>query len=164
MIILLMGVCGTGKTTIGHALSEELSWPFFDPDSFHPPENIEKQRQGIPLTDEDRLPWLNNIHRKMAEISAQGESAIFGCSALKERYREILRRGISQFVIFHLCGDRELVRERVTKRKGHFMPASLVDSQYETLETPKDAISLDIALPPQEIVQIILKEIRQLRG
>lgn len=160
-IVLLMGVCGTGKSTIGKLLGQELGWSFFDADDFHPPENVEKQRQGIPLTDDDRWPWLRNMHAKMLEMERLGESAIFGCSALKGSFRELLRDGLSRFCLVHLYGDKELIRERVANRKGHFMPASLVDSQFATLEAPDEALAFDVQLSPEEIVKQILKEIRK---
>jgi len=161
MIVLIMGVAGSGKSTVGELLSERIGWPFFDPDGFHPPENVEKQRQGIPLTDADREPWIKNIHAKMLEFDRAGLDAIFGCSALKEKHRKILQSEIKDFLIVHLKGDRELIRGRVASRKGHFMPASLVDSQFESLEMPNDSLAIDVTLTPDEIVKIIRKEIRK---
>lgn len=155
MIVLLMGVSGSGKTTVGKVLSHRIGWPFYDSDDFHPLANIEKLRSGIPLTDEDRLPWLEKIHEKMLELDEAGQSGIFGCSALKNSYRELLSAGIKNFFIVHLLGDKELIRTRVTTRQGHFMSPSLIDNQFNTLERPSDALELDVQKSAEEIADII---------
>jgi gluconokinase len=139
MIIVLMGVSGSGKTTVGEALAQALGWPFRDADDFHPPQNIAKMAGGEPLTDADRWPWLD----AMAAIDARGGNAVFACSALKEAYRERLARaGDVHFV--YLDGDRDTIAARLGHRRHRYMPASLLDSQFATLEPPSDALRVDI--------------------
>jgi len=157
MIVMLMGVAGSGKTTIGELLSEKTGWPFFDADTFHPRSNVELMEKGIALTDKERAPWLQNIHTKMVEFFERGEDGIFACSALKKEYREVLKKDLPGLFIAHLHGDKDTIRGRVATRKGHFMPASLVDSQFATLEMPDDALILDVHTPPEEIVKAILQ-------
>ncbi len=155
MIILLMGVSGSGKTTIGEGLADSLGWPFFDADSFHPPANVEKMRQGIPLTDADRLPWLDAIRAKMDGLIARGESAVITASALKQRYRDRLGVDRPEVRLVYLKGDYEQIRQRMEDRQDHFMPPDLLRSQFETLEEPIGALALDITPPPERIVATI---------
>lgn len=143
-IILLMGVSSSGKTTIGERLSQILNWPFFDGDSFHPPENIEKMRKGAPLNDQDRSPWLQAVREKIESERAKGSGAIFACSALRERYREILISGVADLVLVHLSASQEKLRERALRRVHQYMPASLLDSQFEALEVPQNAVVVSV--------------------
>ncbi len=159
LIIVLMGVCGCGKTTIGEALAEQLQWPLYDGDDFHPPANVEKMRQGTPLTDEDRLPWLQILADEMGKCLAQGQSALLACSALKQHYRDILVAGRDQIRIVHLKGDKELIQQRLARRQHRYMPASLLDSQFAALEAPRDAIEVDISPDPQTIARHIKEQL-----
>lgn len=156
--IILMGVSGSGKTTIGKLLAEALGWPFYDADDFHPPANVERMRQGIALTDEDRKPWLAALARLIAEALANDQSIVLACSALKEEYRAQLKpRGanddVVRFVYLHV--PPEVAAARLKDRHGHFMPASLVPSQFAALEEPADAIVIDATQSPDEIVREI---------
>lgn len=159
MIILLMGVAGSGKTTIGELLAADLGWPFFDADSFHPTANVEKMSRGIPLTDADRLPWLDAIRAKMDDLLRRGESAVITSSALKESYRDRLGVDRPGVRLVHLTGDYDLILRRMQERADHFMPPELLRSQFDTLEAPRDALTLDIALPPEEIAAAIRREL-----
>ena len=155
--MVVMGVAGCGKTTIGEALAHAIDGTFLDGDAFHPQRNIEKMSSGIPLTDEDRWPWLATFGR---EISARSGQVVGGCSALKRVYREHITRAAGEPVLFiYLDGSRELIARRMGKREGHFMPTSLLDSQFETLEVPgkdENAVHVDIDADTQEIVSRIL--------
>lgn len=154
MVIVLMGVTGSGKTTIGRLLSRELGWKYYDADDFHSPANIEKMRNAIPLTDDDRRPWLETLRDLIRECLALGDSAILACSALKESYRECLL--IDEKVkLVYLKGDYETIQRRLKGRHNHYMNPRLLDSQFETLEEPKDAWDVDISLSPEEIVELI---------
>ncbi len=150
-VIVLMGVTGSGKSTVGQLLSRQLAWDYYDADDFHPPANVKKMANGIPLEDEDRWPWLEGL---AAEIDTwlQGErGAILACSALKESYRSVLVAGRAQVCIVHLKGDKELIAGRLAERVDHYMPASLLDSQFQTLEEPQDALVVNIDATPEEI-------------
>jgi gluconokinase len=143
MIVVLMGVCGSGKTKVGRALAASLGWPFYDADTFHPPANIAKMAAGIALTDEDRWPWLDRIADELARVLASGGHAVLACSALKQVYRDRLARvGDVRFV--YLKGDMETIAARLAKRKHEYMPASLLPSQFAALEEPANAIVIDI--------------------
>lgn len=156
MIVVLMGVCGCGKTTIGRAVADVLGWHFLDADDFHPPANVAKMAQGIPLTDEDRWPWLDRLRDELAAINARQEHAVLACSALKQAYRSrLLQAGGVRFV--YVKGDRETIASRLAMREGHYMPASLLDSQYAALEEPDDALVIDAALPLGAQVSAICK-------
>jgi gluconokinase len=157
MIIVIMGVTASGKTTIGTRASKRLGWPFYDADEFHPPANIAKMSRGEPLTDEDREPWLQALHDKMAEEERGGRSAIFACSALKSRYRDVLRDGLSTVRFVFLKGDPEVLQARLDHRKGHFMPRTMLPSQIAALEEPEpgEALVLDAARPPNDLVDDI---------
>ncbi|BAX81693.1 NADP-dependent phosphogluconate dehydrogenase [Labilibaculum antarcticum] len=159
-VIFIMGVSGCGKSTIGKLLSEELRIPFFDGDDFHPPSNIKKMSNGIPLNDEDRYDWLVTLN-ELAKNQLQNNSCVIVCSALKESYREILSRDIKNQVKWvHLAGSFEQILERLNNRKNHFMSSDLLQSQFTTLEQPKDALVVNIGLKPQEIVEEITKKIK----
>ena len=157
MVIILMGVTGSGKTTVGEELAKGLGWSYYDADDFHPDSNVQKMANGTPLTDEDRWPWL---HILAAEIGAWVEAdggAILGCSALKQRYRDILVGGREDVSIVHLHGQKALIAQRLETRVDHYMPASLLDSQFEALEEPRDALSVDISPAPPVIAIAIRK-------
>jgi carbohydrate kinase (thermoresistant glucokinase family) len=159
MIVVVMGVCGCGKTTVGEALAAATGWPFFDADGFHPPANVAKMAAGIPLTDLDRAPWLDRLAAEMGAIERAGGSAVLACSALKAAYRDRLAiAGDVRFV--HLKGDRATIASRVAARTGHYMPAALVDSQFAALEPPADAIDIDVVLPVAEQVAAIRRRLQ----
>jgi len=147
MIVIVMGVTGSGKTTVGTRLGNELGWTFHDADDFHPPSNVEKMRAGIALTDADREPWLRAIRHCIDRTVADGGSAVFGCSALKGTYRSILADERPEVRFVHLRGPAPLIAERLRRRVGHFMNPLLLDSQFETLEPPHAAIDVEVALP-----------------
>src|SRR4030095_11177739 len=153
-VVVLMGVTGSGKSTIGRLLSQELGWKYYDADDFHPSANVEKMRSGIPLNDDDRKPWLETLRDLISQCLERGENAVLACSALKERYREFLVLN-ERVRLIYLKGNRELIKERLAARRGHYMTPALLDSQLETLEEPKDGYKLDISLSPDEIVKTI---------
>jgi gluconokinase len=155
MVILVMGVAGSGKTTIGQLLAVTLGWGFADADDFHPPANIAKMAAGLPLNDDDRAPWLAKLREYIDGCLARGESTVVTCSALKERYRHILVADPTQVKIVHLHGARELLWSRITSRVGHFMAPAMLDSQLAVLEPPEHALRIDIAQTPVQIVQQI---------
>jgi gluconokinase len=161
MIILLMGVSGSGKTTVGTLLAERLGWEFQDGDGFHPRSNVEKMQRGIPLTDADRLPWLAAIAAWIDEARAAGRHAVVACSALKRRYREILIGNRPDVRLVYLKGDAALIAGRMARRKGHFMPSALLASQFAALEEPgpeEKAIVVPIDRTPEEIVASLRDE------
>lgn len=163
MIIALMGVSGSGKTTVGEALAQALVWPFLDADQFHPPANVDKMRAGHPLTDADREPWLARIADELQAILARGDSAVLACSALRNAYRErIARAGDVRFV--HLAGDYATIDQRLTARHHRYMPSTLLASQFETLEEPRDALRVDIRLSVAEQVATIIDVLVPARG
>ena len=134
--LVVMGVSGSGKTTIADKLAERLSWTFEDGDRFHPASNVAKMSAGQPLTDEDRWPWLQAIADEIDRVCNAGQHAVIACSALKRAYREILVHGRNDVRIIYLKGTQELIASRLARRKGHFMPPGLLDSQFKTLEPP----------------------------
>ncbi|MFD6417660.1 gluconokinase [Streptomyces sp. NPDC060194] len=151
-VVVVMGVSGTGKTTIGRLVAEKLGVEYADADDFHPPANIAKMSGGTPLDDTDRAPWLDAIGRWAAERSGRG--AVVSCSALKRAYRDRLRSHAPDIVLLHLTGDRRLITERQAERKGHFMPRSLIDSQFATLEAPgpdERVVTVDVAPEPEQV-------------
>jgi len=153
MIIVLIGVSGSGKTTVGRLLARDLNCHFYEGDDYHPQANKDKMRAGIPLTDTDRWPWLAAIRNLISEILAQQEYSVVACSALRQSYRDHLRQPGVQFV--YLKGDFDLIRERLENRRTHFFDPDLLASQYETLEEPRGALAVDIARPPDAIVREI---------
>lgn len=162
--IVVMGVSGCGKSTVGALLAERLGWPFEDGDSFHPPANVEKMRAGTPLTDEDRWPWLEAIAARIASARDGGQGVVVACSALKRSYRDALRAGHADIRFLHLTGEPALIMARQAARQGHYMPASLVASQFATLEPPDteaDVIDLDVDPEPPVIVQKALAALRR---
>ena len=160
MIIILFGVAGAGKSLIGQCLAAQLGWKFYDADQFHTSANIEKMRQGIALTDEDRGPWLERLCELLQTLRGRGENAVLACSALKESYRRRLELGEEIKLVF-LKGEYELIEKRLRKRQGHFMNPELLRSQFETLEEPRGgALVVDVKLSPSEIVKEIRSELK----
>ncbi|WP_339140302.1 gluconokinase [Croceitalea sp. MTPC5] len=157
-IFYVMGVSGTGKSTIGTLLSNRLNIPFFDGDDYHPKENIAKMSSGKPLNDDDRKDWLLRLNILAFENSDKG--AVIACSALKESYRTLLKKNIEDSVVFiYLKGSFQEVQERLRKRGGHFMPAALLQSQFETLEEPRNAMEISISAPPDVLLETILNQL-----
>jgi gluconokinase len=157
--IIVMGVSGSGKSTIGVALAQALGWEFKDGDAFHPPANVAKMRAGAPLTDADRWPWLDAIARYAAGLEAGGGHVVIACSALKRAYRDRLRAAGARLRFVHLAGSYDLIDGRMKARRDHFMPASLLQSQFATLEPPdpdERAITVSVADLPETIVREIL--------
>src|SRR5215470_179930 len=154
-----MGPAGSGKTTVGKFLAAQLSWQFADGDDLHPPANITKMSQGIPLTDEDRLPWLKSIRQAIQQWEAQGRNAVIGCSALKRSYRDLLGIGSNakNIKLVYLKGSFDLLLERLHSRTGHYMKEQMLSSQLADLEEPTDALTIDIANSPEAIVSEIRK-------
>jgi gluconokinase len=153
VIVIIMGAAGAGKSTVGAALAATLDWPFFDADDFHTAANIERMRQGIGLTDEERLPWLGRVRQAMLDSMARGQSAVVACSALKRRYRQILTAGVADPRLVHLQADEQLLRHRLSTRRGHFAGPALASTQLHDLETPAfEAVIVDASLPPQVLV------------
>jgi gluconokinase len=159
MVIVLMGVSGTGKTAVGTRLAQALGGEFVEGDDYHPPANIEKMRSGVPLDDADRQPWLETLSREIGAWHDAGKTVVLACSALKQRYRDILKAGRPGVRFVHLEGDKDLIRSRLAQRRGHYMPASLLDSQFAALEEPADAITVSVEGTPDQIVAEIMKEL-----
>ena len=151
MIVIIMGTTGAGKTTIGTMLATQLNWQFADADTFHPPANIEKMSHGIPLTDADRAPWLEAMRKAILEWIAAGKNVVLACSALKRAYRDKLRPN-PEVKIVYLKGDYALFAERIRHRHGHFAGEQILAGQFADLEEPDDAITVDAAKSPDEIV------------
>lgn len=161
MIYVIMGVSGCGKSTLGKILAERLGLPFYDADNYHLPENIKKMENGIPLTDEDRQPWLTLLADKIKLWDSSG-GAVLACSSLKKAYRTLLSSTITNVVRFiYLKGNKALLLTRLTERKSHFMQQTLLDSQLQTLEPPTEGITILIENSLDEMISQILKEIYQ---
>lgn len=154
MVLIMMGVTGSGKTTIGQLLARQLNWKFFDADDFHPAANVAKMHAGIPLTDEDRQPWLESLHALVKGLLEKPTNGVLACSALRESYREYLCID-KEVKLIYLKGDYRLIEDRLRKRRHHFMNPDLLQSQFETLEEPKRGIVIDISPPPKIIVKNI---------
>lgn len=154
MIIIIIGVTGSGKTTVGKLLARTLGWKFYEGDDFHLPANVEKMSRGVPLDDKDRMPWLFAIRDLISALIRLGENAVVACSALRAEYRKILRVG-NEVVFVYLEADISLVQQRVKQRRGHFMNPALVHSQFDILDKPKKSLHLNAALSPVEIIQQI---------
>ncbi|MBP9837392.1 MAG: gluconokinase [Proteobacteria bacterium] len=159
MVIVLMGVTGSGKTTVGQLLATQLGWEFFDADDFHPAENVEKMRNGIPLNDQDREPWLYNLGELISNSVEKEINIILACSALKHNYRKMLRNDLKPVKFFYLKGDFDQIKDRLEARKGHYMNPNLLSSQFDALEEPKDAVYVDISPEPSAIAQAVRKEL-----
>jgi gluconokinase len=157
MVLIVTGVSGSGKTTIGRLLAARTGWRFHDADDVHSVSNVEKMRAGTPLTDDDRLPWLDELRRRVIVPSlASGAPAILACSALKANYLERLTEDDPRVKVIHLRGDIDLVRKRMERREGHFMSAAMLESQFADLQEPPHALVVDIADPPPVIVDRIM--------
>jgi carbohydrate kinase (thermoresistant glucokinase family) len=160
----MMGVSGSGKTTIGEGVAAQLGWDLVEGDKFHPPANIAKMSRGIPLDDADRLPWLRAIATAIDEHLAVGKSAVVACSALKRAYRDILIGPRTNVPLVYLQGSRELIGQRMAARKAHFMPPALLDSQFATLEEPgadENPIVAHVGPSPAVIVEEVITQLRQ---
>jgi carbohydrate kinase (thermoresistant glucokinase family) len=162
IILVVMGVSGSGKTTVARLVVERLHCDFQEGDALHPPENVEKMKSGIPLGDADRLPWLHRIAQKIDEWRSAGQSGVLTCSALKRSYRDIIIGDRPEVRLVYLKGSQDLIRRRLEQRRGHFMPASLLDSQFATLEEPgpdERPITVDIGGAPQQIADEVVRQL-----
>ncbi len=158
-LVVVMGVSGSGKSTIGRQLADALALPFLEGDDVHSPANVERMRAGQPLTDEQRRDWLESLSAQLARARRDGHGLVVSCSALKRAYRDVLRRGAPDLRLVHLVADRALLAERSARRQGHYMPLSLLESQFETLERPgpdEGALTCDVDQSPQAIVRALL--------
>jgi gluconokinase len=160
MIVVLMGVCGSGKTTIGRALAATLQWQFLDADEFHPPANVAKMARGTPLSDDDRWPWFDRIVAELRRHNAEGTQVVVACSALKQAYRDRLEQG-GDVRFAYLKGDAATIEPRLAGRTGHFMPPSLLASQFAALEEPTAAIVVDVRQPVATQVAAITRALQQ---
>jgi len=156
MIMVVMGVAGAGKSTVGQLLAAELQCEFLDGDSLHPSANIEKMTHGIPLTDADRAPWLAAIHARLVDSSQRGRCLVVACSALKQQYRDILDRGVAITWVY-LKGSEDVISERLLERQHHFFKAQMLTSQFADLEEPADAIVIDVEIAPSVAVRQIVR-------
>lgn len=158
MVMIVMGVTGAGKTTIGRLLAEQSGWEFADADDFHPPANVEKMRRGIPLNDDDRRPWLERLHDEIAHWIAAQRNVVLACSALKRSYRQKLEVG-PQVRFVYLKGSEDLIAERLRARHGHFAGEQILAGQFADLEEPETALTIEIASTPEQIVAQIRKKL-----
>lgn len=154
---VVMGVAGCGKSTVAHLLAEKLDWDFLDADDFHSPENITKMKSGIPLNDSDRAPWLSTLNATLASTLGEGCHPVLACSALRERYRAQLCRGIDDLQFVYLKGNYDLIWSRISQREEHYMKSEMLRSQFDVLEEPVNALVVSIHLTPKEIVEKIIK-------
>jgi gluconokinase len=155
MVILLMGTTGAGKTTVGKLLAARLDWTFLDADDFHPPANIEKMQHGIPLTDADRWPWLEEIHTELRRLSQAGKDVVLACSALKQSYRDRLSASLDMRIVY-LRGAYEVMRQHIASRHGHFAGEAILAGQFADLEEPQNALVLDVSHPPEQLLTEII--------
>lgn len=162
---IVMGVCGSGKTTVGLAIAKELHASFIDGDDLHPRANIIKMRSGHPLNDEDRKPWLERVSDVFFSLANRSSSGVVVCSALKKKYRDIIREGNEDLIFIHLYGSKELILERMAQRKGHYMKEDMVNSQFADLEFPqadeKDVINIDISGTIDEVIAAAIKAVKE---
>lgn len=156
MIILVMGVSGSGKTTVGELLGKSLQWDFRDADDFHPQANIEKMSRGIPLDDADRMPWLLELQGAIDKWLQQDKNVVLACSVLKDSYRQLLLRDKKRMRLVYIKGSLELISERLKQRQNHYMKVELLKSQFDTLEEPQEAIYVDAKELPEAIAQTII--------
>ena len=156
MVIILMGVAGSGKSSVGEALARRLKWPFRDADDFHSERNREKMRCGVPLDDNDRRPWLEAIRASIVQSLSAGENAIYACSALKQAYRQLLAADAEEVKFVYLKGPPGLINERLAHRQGHFFNPALLRTQFDDLEEPHGVLEADISLPPEAIADSII--------
>jgi gluconokinase len=167
LAVVVMGVCGCGKSSVGVRLAREIDATFIEGDAFHPPANVARMAAGVPLTDDDRWGWLDALAAQLANAREEGRNVVLACSALTRRYRDRLRRGAPDLRFVHLHGDRAMLAARMAARQGHYMPASLLDSQLATLEAPGDdehAITLDAGAPTALLVQGALAQLQSPQG
>jgi gluconokinase len=157
--IIVMGVAGCGKTTVGELLAKRLAWNFYDADAFHPAENVAKMANGAPLDDTDRAPWLAALHALISTSLKENRPAVLACSALKQSYRQKLLDGNEGVQFVYLKGSYELIWSRISHRKDHYMKPQMLQSQFDTLEEPTNALTFDVALPVHEIVQGIIQQV-----
>jgi gluconokinase len=157
---LVMGVSGSGKTSVGKALAEHLEWDFYDADHFHPPENVAKMANGIPLDDADRVPWLASLHDLISSSLTRNRPGVLACSALKECYRQQLLESNEGVQIIYLKGNYDLIWSRMSARTDHYMKPYLLQSQFETLEEPTNALTIDISMSLDDIVKEIMSKCR----
>lgn len=155
MVVVVMGVAGSGKTTVGQRLAAELGWRFLDADDLHPRANVEKMAAGLALTDEDRGPWLERLQGEVERALEAGEPLVLACSALRRAYREQLVVDPTRVRLVYLYGSHELLASRLDMRRGHFMPPSLLDSQLKALEPPEGAVEVDVSAEPAEVVAAV---------
>jgi gluconokinase len=158
---IVMGVSGCGKSTIASQLAGSIGAEFLDADDFHPAANIQKMAAGIPLTDEDRWPWLESLNHTLRERDDEGRPVVLACSALRQAYREVLSRSFERVVFIYLAGSKDEIQSRLESRSGHFMPAKLLDSQFAMLEEPADAIRVSIAQSPEDMIAEILARLAE---
>jgi gluconokinase len=158
---IVIGVSGSGKTSVGKALAKHLGWDFYDADDFHPPENVAKMAKAIPLTDSDRAPWLAALHELISSSLAQNRPGVLACSALKERYRQKLLAGNDGVQLIYLKGSYDLIWSRMSARKDHYMKPHMLQSQFETLEEPANALTVDITPSVDEILEVILQNMEK---
>lgn len=154
--VIVMGVAGSGKTTVGQALARRLGWDFYDADGFHPIENISKMASGIPLGDADRAPWLASLQALISASLKEKRPGVLACSALKESYRQQLVQGNDDVLLVYLRGDYELIWSRLAARQDHYMKPEMLQSQLDILEEPTDVLAMDISMSVEEIVGKIL--------
>ena len=159
MIVVLMGVTGSGKTTLGRLVADQLGWTFVEGDAFHPQANVDKMHRGEPLTDADRAPWLRALRAHIDELATARRSAVVACSALKQAYRDVLADGRPEVVFVNLTAPAAVIRDRLDHRRGHFMPPALLASQLATLEEPASALTVDVSAPPADNVAAIRRAI-----
>lgn len=164
VIIVLIGPTGCGKTTIGQLLAQKLGYPFDDGDDFHPPENVEKMRAGIPLDDADRMGWLTTLSRRIRDRKEKGEGLVLACSALKEPYRALLGIDQNTVISVYLKGSFDLIKERIDARRHRYMNKNLLFSQMAAMEAPAGGLTVDIGGSPEKICDTILAALNEYRG
>lgn len=161
-VVILMGVSGVGKTSVGVAVAEQLGWEFFDGDDFHPPANVDKMSRGVPLDDDDRKDWLDALHQLIRRNLDVGQPAIIACSALKDKYRDFLREGHEGVVVVYLKAAEGVVADRIHDRGDHYFDPNLLASQYAALEEPQDAVTVDASRPLPAVVETVAGILQEL--